>query len=82
MKYCIIINETHHDFKMPFIYKNVAAMCAWFPDEAKYINLFNTVKEAEYYIETKLSNLWQKKAEVVPYEEVQIAIVEHKLRQL
>ena len=57
-------------------------MCAWFPDEAKYINLFNTVKEAEYYIETKLSNLWQKKAEVVPYEEVQIAIVEHKLRQL
>ena len=82
MKYCLVNPRITlpHDFDLPFVYKNVAVMAWWDPEcvVKDNINLFNSITAAKKHLNKYFE--CKKDYEVVPYEKVEFAIIEYKVR--
>jgi hypothetical protein len=89
MKYCVVeIVKTEnvtisYDLDMPFAYggdgESVKVMRMWYPEEARYIKLFNTIKKAEAFIVEKSLGTGFK---AVPHADVLVSLAEMKLRKI
>jgi hypothetical protein len=89
MKYCVVeivkmkSATIKYDLDIPFVYGKkevVRVMRMWCPDEAKDIKLFNTIKEAAFFISKNFSGE-KDSFKVVPHEDVKVCIAEMKLRR-
>ncbi len=88
MKYCVVEivkmkNVTiKYDLDMPFVYgdsESIKVMRMWYPEDAQYIKLFNTIKKAEAFIVEKSLGTDFK---AVPHADVLVSLAERKLRKV
>ena len=84
MKYCLVEkqNDSHdYETEFAFVYLTHCIMRSWRPEEANDIRLFNTVRQAQSYIEKNLKSHVCGPFDVVPADDVLLMIAELKLRE-